>query len=150
MGSSQTGLVGTIGITLLNSDGTTHTTRATANIYEIGGGCYGKDITFDDTMKGSIVWDTGGGSPVYAIEEYNYLDSGPTVSQIVSGVFTNIIEGTITFEQIQRLMTAFIGGVTTGGGTSNIKFQDRANTKNRIEMDVDNNGNRNTVTLDGT
>lgn len=70
MGSSQTGLVGTIGITLLNPDGTTHTARATAGIYEIGGGCYGKNISFPDNWAGSLKWDTGGGSPVYACEEY--------------------------------------------------------------------------------
>lgn len=86
MGSSQTGLVGTIGVTILNSDGTVHTVRATANIYEIGGGCYGKDITFDDNFKGSIKWDTGGVTPVYAVEDmyadgqvdkiYDEMDSG--------------------------------------------------------------------------
>lgn len=70
MGGSQTGLVGTIGVALLNPDGTVHTARATANIYEIGGGCYGKNISFPDNWKGIIKWDTGGGSPVYAVEEY--------------------------------------------------------------------------------
>lgn len=71
MGGSNTGLVGTIGVALLNPDGTTHTARATAGIYEIGGGCYGKEITFPDNWKGSIKWDTGGGSPVYATEDYD-------------------------------------------------------------------------------
>jgi len=71
MGSSKTGLVGTIGVALLNPDGTVHTARTTAGIYEIGGGCYGKEITFDDNWKGSILWDTGGGSPVYATEDYD-------------------------------------------------------------------------------
>ena len=71
MGGSKTGLVGTIGVTLLNPDGTVHTARATADIYEIGGGCYGKEIAFDDNWKGSIKWDTGGGSPVYATEDYD-------------------------------------------------------------------------------
>ena len=71
MGSSQTGLVGTIGVELLNPDGTTKTARATAGIYEIGGGSYGKEITFDDNWSGVIVWDTGGGTPYYATVEYN-------------------------------------------------------------------------------
>lgn len=71
MGGSNTGLVGTIGVTLLNPDGTVHTARATAGIYEIGGGCYGKEITFPDNWKGSIKWDTGGGGPVYATEDYD-------------------------------------------------------------------------------
>lgn len=42
MGSSQTGLVGTIGITLLNPDGSIYMARTTVGIYEIGGGYYGK------------------------------------------------------------------------------------------------------------
>ena len=71
MGGNKTGLVGTIGVTLLNPDGTVHTARAIAGIYEIGGGCYGKEITFPDNWKGSIKWDTGGGSPVYATEDYD-------------------------------------------------------------------------------
>lgn len=70
MGSSQTGLVGTVGVTLLTFSGTVHTARATTGIYEIGGGCYGKNISFPDNWAGSIKWDTGGGSPVYACEEY--------------------------------------------------------------------------------
>lgn len=79
MGSSKTGLVGTIGVTLLNPDGTTHTARTTAGIYEIGGGCYGKEIAFPDNWLGSIKWDTGGGSPVYAVEEYVYYENNPTI-----------------------------------------------------------------------
>ena len=71
MGSSKTGLVGTIGITLLNPDGSVHTPRTTDGIYEIGGGCYGKDITFPDNWKGIILWDTGGIDPAYAVEDFN-------------------------------------------------------------------------------
>lgn len=87
MGASKTGLVNTIGVTILNSDGTTKTARATADIYEIGGGCYGKDITFDDDWKGSIKWDTGGATPVYAVDEYDYTDvSNLALEATVSGV----------------------------------------------------------------
>jgi hypothetical protein len=83
MGSSQTALVGTIGVALLNPDGTVHTARATAGIYEIGGGCYGKNISFPDNWAGSLKWDTGGGSPVYACEEY-----------VVDGLVDRVLEGT--------------------------------------------------------
>ena len=79
VGGSHTGLTGTIGITLLNPDGTTHTARTTAGIYEIGGGCYGKEIAFPDNWLGSIKWDTGGGSPVYAVEEYAYYENNSTI-----------------------------------------------------------------------
>lgn len=84
MGGSKTGLVGTIGVTLLNPDGTTHTARATAGIYEIGGGCYGKNFSFSDDWIGSIKWDTGGGSPVYAVEEYAYYAHNPKVDTILA------------------------------------------------------------------
>lgn len=89
MGSSQTGLVGTIGVTILNSDGSVKTARATADIYEIGGGCYGKDITFDDSWYGSVKWDTGGGSPGFAVDEYSYSDvdtAGLAQEATVSGI----------------------------------------------------------------
>lgn len=89
MGGSQTGLVGTVGVALLNPDGTVHTARATAGIYEIGGGCYGKDISFPDNWKGSIKWDTGGGSPVYAVEEYTVDGLVDTVLEDTSELQTN-------------------------------------------------------------
>lgn len=82
MGSNKTGLVGTIGVTLLSSNGSTHAARTTTGIYEIGGGCYAKQITFDDDWIGSIKWDTGGGSPLYAIEEYSYYENNPKVDNI--------------------------------------------------------------------
>lgn len=69
-GGSNTGLA-TVGVTVLDPDGTTHTARTTADIFEIGGGIYGKEITFEDNWSGLIKWDTGGASPVYAVEEYN-------------------------------------------------------------------------------
>ncbi|MBE9573954.1 MAG: hypothetical protein IMF20_02340 [Proteobacteria bacterium] len=299
MGSSQTALVGTIGVALLNPDGTVHTARATANIYEIGGGCYGKNIAFDDNWKGSLKWDTGGGTPVYAVEEYTIdglvdaviedmddikgtgfvkdtdslvdirpdiadavwdevltgashniptsagrrlrqsadvlivreetcqaggandeviLDPGASavddfylndiiifiggtginqsrhidsydgatktavvnrdwttnpdattdfvirvdstkhvhgleseaLDQVAGAIFTKIVEGTVTLEQLQRILLSFIGGKTSGGGTQDVRFRDNADSKARIHMAVDDNGNRNTVTLDGT
>lgn len=89
LGGSQTGLVGTAGVTLLNPDGTTHTARATAGIYEIGGGCYGKNIELPDDWKGSIKWDSGGGSPVYAVEDYSH----PTVEAIAFRTWDEILTG---------------------------------------------------------
>jgi hypothetical protein len=71
-GKSKTGL-GSVGLTLLNPDGTEHTARTTADIYEIAGGGYGKNIAFPDNWKGVLKWDSGEGSPVYAYEDFNYL-----------------------------------------------------------------------------
>jgi len=90
MGGSQTGLVGTIGVTLLNSNGTVNTARATAGIFEIGGGCYGKDIVFADDFKGSIKWDTGGGAPRYAVEDFFVDGKVDSIYDICDTGFTNI------------------------------------------------------------
>lgn len=89
LGGSQTGLVGTAGVTLLNPDGTTHTARAIAGIYEIGGGCYGKNIELPDDWKGSLKWDSGGGSPVYAVEDYSH----PTTEEIAFETWEEILTG---------------------------------------------------------
>lgn len=89
LGGSNTGLAGTVGVALLNPDGTTHTARATAGIYEIGGGCYGKNIELPDDWKGSLKWDSGGGSPVYAVEDYSH----PTVEEIAFETWEEILTG---------------------------------------------------------
>jgi len=91
MGGSQIGLVGTIGVTLLNSNGTVNTARTTDGIFEIGGGCYGKDITFPDDFKGSIKWDTGGGTPVYAVEDYFADGKVDSIYDICDAEFDNIL-----------------------------------------------------------
>jgi hypothetical protein len=138
MGGSNTGLVGTIGFTLLNPDGTVHTARATAGIYEIGGGCYGKNITFSDNWKGSLKWDTGGGSPVYAVEEYD------------NAMLDEIFEGTLTVLQGLRLFLSVLAGKSAGGGGATITMRDNADSKDRITATVDANGNRTAMTLDGS
>lgn len=68
----------------------------------------------------------------------------------VAGIFTRVVEGTITFEQLQRLLLARAAGSADGGGTTDINFRDQLDTKNRITMEVDENGNRSSVVVDGT
>lgn len=119
MGGSKTGLVGTIGVTLLNPDGTTHTARATASIYEIGGGCYGKEIVFPDNWSGSLKWDTGGGTPVYAVEEY-----------VIEGLLDMIEEDTSKMNFIGDDIKATLDGETV---TLNAATEAQLNT---IEEEV--------------
>lgn len=114
MGGSNTGLVGTIGVTLLDPDGTTHTARATADIYEIGGGCYGKEITFEDNWKGVLLWDTGGGSPVYASEEYHI---GAIWDEILTGATHNV--ATSAGRRLRQIAALTIHDGTAQAGTAN-------------------------------
>ena len=67
----------------------------------------------------------------------------------VSDILTAVIEGTITFEQMMKIFLARMAGKASGGGTTSIAFRDLADSKDRIAMTVDVDGNRSAVTLDG-
>jgi hypothetical protein len=45
-------------------------------------------------------------------------------------------------------MASVLAGKSSGGGSATVRFRDLADTKDRIEADVDSNGNRTSVTLD--
>jgi hypothetical protein len=65
-------------------------------------------------------------------------------------IHDEVVEGTLTFRQIIRILLAFAAGKSSGGGTATIKFQDVADTIPRITATTDANGNRTAITLDGT
>jgi len=69
---------------------------------------------------------------------------------IATAVHERVIEGSLTLEQMQRIMLSILAGLANGGGTLNLAFRDLADSKNRVDMTVDTNGNRSAVTLDGT
>jgi len=71
-GPGQTGL-STVGYRLFNSAGALSGSRITSGVGEIlaGTGIYSASVHFSTNFSGSILWDTGGSSPVYATEEYN-------------------------------------------------------------------------------
>ena len=62
-----------------------------------------------------------------------------------------LVEGTITFQQAWRLCLSVMTGLSSGGGSTNLKFRDLADSKDRIDIVVDSSGNRITInTRDGT
>jgi len=140
MGSSKTGLVGTIGVTLLNSDGTTHTARATTGIYEVGGGCYGKQITFPDNWFGSVLWDTGGGSPVYATEDYD-----------IEGLIDMIEEDTSKMHFSGNNIKSRVAdkGVLNNPPSEAIADYKDKNTEGEIKTAIHNYGNKDTYKATG-
>jgi hypothetical protein len=71
-GSGQTGL-STVGYRLFDAKGTLSGSRLTTGVGEIldGSGIYSASIYFSTNFSGSILWDTGASTPVYATEEYN-------------------------------------------------------------------------------
>ena len=86
--------------------------------------------------------------------EYNYIEiATSTASYLCDDVIVhtttpgaNIIEGTITDTQAQRLMLAVLTGKATGGGSTSIIFRDTADMKDRVTATVDTNGSRTAVT----
>lgn len=62
-GASNAGLT-TVGYQLYNSDGTPNGARQT-DVVEVGHGSYQTTKTWDAVWTGSLIGDTGGGSPRY-------------------------------------------------------------------------------------
>lgn len=104
-GATHTGLA-TVGYTLKNADGSINKSRTTSGITEIvaGKGAYAASIEFDDAFSGILIWDTGGGSPVYAYENVDYrsfLVGGGVVS--MTGVWDNTEK-----ERLFKLLNKFL------------------------------------------
>jgi hypothetical protein len=75
--------------------------------------------------------------------------TGPTAAEVATAVWTRAIESGLTAEQLQRLMLSVLAGKASGGGSSPITFRDVADTKDRVVLTVDSNGNRSAVVRDG-
>jgi ribosomal protein S4E len=72
------------------------------------------------------------------------------VQSTADSILSVPIDGTLTFEEGLKVFLSFVAGKTSGGGTTTITFRDIPDTKDRIVMVVDGNGNRYTTTLNLT
>ena len=72
------------------------------------------------------------------------------ITELSGLIHDEVIEGTITSRQLQRILLAALAGKSVGGGTSTSIFRDNGDTKDRISATVDGHGNRTHITLDGT
>src|SRR3972149_5822426 len=62
-----------------------------------------------------------------------------------------VVEGTITLKQAVALFLSVLTGKSSGGGTATVVFRDTGDSKNRLSVTVDADGNRTAVgTRDGT
>jgi len=69
---------------------------------------------------------------------------------LVSDIIAGIADGAYDLQEMLRIMFAALAGKSTGGGTGSHKFRDSADSKDRISATVDTNGNRTSMTLDGS
>ncbi len=128
----------TVGYRLYQADGSDSVARTTTGVIEIGTGSYGvPSVNVPDNAVG-IEWDTGGGSPVYAVEDIDPFRKRQEGA---------IVDGTITETQALKIILAALAGLASGGGGTIISFRDVGDTQTVLQMTVDTNGNRSSVTL---
>ena len=136
-GSAYAGL-GTVGYRLYNASGGDAVARTTTGVVDLTNGSYGvANVAVPDAAVG-IQWDTGGGSPVYTVEDidlYRKANEG------------RIVDGTITDLETLKIVLAALAGKATGGGGTIISFRDVGDTQTVLQMTVDVNGNRSLIVL---
>lgn len=115
---------------------------------EIGGGLYSRMYAGSDSQTYDyFAWAQYIG---VAVLDSNYSLQAGAGGASVQDILEMVVEGAITLQGAQRLQIARVAGRATGGGTPNIAFRDQANTKDRITMTVDANGNRSATGVDTT
>ncbi len=141
-GAANTGA--SVGYRLLNPDLTTAVARTTSGIAETlsGSGCYSATVTHSSDFQGYIAWDTGGGSPLYAAEPIN--------PNLLASTGLDTIEVETDYNPRQTLalilsmVAAKLSGADVGSGT--VTVRDINDTADRLQIGVDGNGNRTSVT----
>lgn len=74
----------------------------------------------------------------------------PSAATIADAVHDEVVEGTTTLRESIRLHNAALGGKASGLDTTNPKYRDLADSKDRLDATVDASGNRTAVTRDLT
>jgi hypothetical protein len=88
----------------------------------------------------------------YAMDtNVSLIEGTDATNQLGDATQDEVIEGTVTQRQLNRLILAVLTGKSSGGGTATLTFRDIGDTKNRLVVTVDSNGNRTAVgTRDGS
>ena len=101
------------------------------------------DIANVKTDTTAILLDTGTDGVV--------LKAAGLAADAVDEILDEVIEGAVTLRQAMRLALSILTGKSSGGGTATLVFRDIGDTKDRLSVTVDANGNRTAVgTRDGT
>lgn len=100
-GKTKSNLTGSsgVGYTLYNNDGSINSARTTTGVYQTvsGSGIYNAYISFPDSFRGHIFWDTGESidNIAYATEQYNYEENNPKTDQIYTELL--LVSGSVDF-----------------------------------------------------
>lgn len=121
---------------------------ATLDLSHIADGLYTNTYTMPDLELIEIVYIVYSDA-AHTTENTKY---GRDLDIFVLNNFSmdTIVEGTLTFKDTLRLVSAVLLGKSGGGGTATVHFRDLGDTKNRVEATVTTAGNRMSVTLDAS
>lgn len=90
----------------------------------------------------SVLADTGTDGVV--------LKASGLAADAVDEILDDHVEGAISVRQALRLMLAVLVGKASGGGTTSIIFRDTGDSKDRVTVTADSDGNRTAMTLDAS
>lgn len=136
-GSPKEGLSPTVSIIKLSSGSSVVVDTA---MTEISNGFYRYNFSTVDTEENyDYICDS---VVLIGIERYS-LGS-------IESPLSYIVEGDYTLKDVQKIMVSALAGISSGGGTPNLTFQDTSGTTDRITAVVTRKGNRNSVVLDVT
>lgn len=103
----------------------------------------GDAMTLTSSERSSIA------SAVWSATTRTLTSFGSLVSEVAAAVWGFALEGAWTAARFIRLFGAVLLGKVSGAQSNQPVFRDVNDTKNRVTMQVDNDGNRTSVTLDG-
>lgn len=123
----------------------------TAGVYAQGNGT-GSGVTATGGTTGSGIYAQGGISGGNGMTLTRNHSSGDDfkLTNVDTNLFDAAAEGSVTVVQSLRAVLAYVAGKASGGGSTPVAFRNQADTKDRISMTVDSNGNRSAVTTDLT
>ena len=126
----------------------TGTPLTTLDLTHVANGLYTASYVMPNTDAIELVYITYSDA-AHTTENTTY---GRDVDVFNKGALSlgTIVEGTTTFQDTLRLVSAVLFGKSSGGGTSNAVFRDLADTKDRVVATTTTAGNRTGTTLDAS
>lgn len=100
----------------------------------------------DSAAVAAAVWQDSG---VVSATDIAAEVAAPDAATIATSVWSQAIESGLSAEEVTRIMFSVLAGQVSGAGSGTERFRDAANTKDRLVVTVDDDGNRSAVVRDG-
>ena len=158
-GLGVTGLTVTADVWEVEIDGSATELQSAAGATEIGDGLYRYILasgSVDAEGEYLAVFKTAGDvdqkhiAACWTVSRAGIENLDAAMTGVADAVHDEVIEGTLTYRQITRIVLAVLAGISTGGGTTSVAFRNVADDADRVAATVTGVGNRTAITLDGS